>query len=220
MPARLPGSTITTSLVLRLLGVVTVATLAIACGSGDGDAEAKTPDAPPVTQPPPSQPPGSQDPSIAEKLAEKPWEVVSNKGETYLPNVFYADASQNEQVMPWAIGGHVQIDRLVYPTLGNPNLYTKADPADEFVAVLRIEDSAYEHLGVKPEPISGSSLSRLAIKNDPETGFAFFLVPRAAREGNTEATVPISSGNGTGVFRVYPNEVLANPVPTDMPEVL
>ena len=198
-----------------------MATLAIACGSGDGSADAKTPDAPRATAADPADaPPGANDPAVADKLVEKPWEVISNKGETFLPNVFYADASQNEQIMPWALDGHVQIDRLVYPTLGNPNLYTKSDPDDQFIAVLRIEDEAYAHLGVKPEPIAGSALSRLPIVNDPATGFAFFLVPRAARDPNTEATVPISSGNGTGVFRIYPNEVLVNPIPDDMPEVL
>ena len=122
--------------------------------------------------------------------------------------------------MPWALDGHVQIDRLVYPTLGNPNLYTKSDPNDQFMTVLRIEDAAYAHLDVQPEAITGSSLSRLPITNDPATGFAFFLVPRAARDNNTESTQPINSGNGTGVFRIYPNEVLVSPIPADMPEVL
>ena len=204
---------------LRLLALTSIAALAMACGSGD-DADGKSPGAVPAVQDPRDQPPGAEDPSIAEKLAEKPWEVVSNKGETYLPNVFYADASQNEQIMPWALDGHVMIDRLVYPTLGNPNLYTKGDATDQFVSVLRIEDEAYAHLGLKPEAVAGSSLSKLAITNDPATGFAFFLVPRAVREGNTEATEPISSGHGTGVFRIYPNEVLVNPIPADMPESL
>lgn len=198
-----------------------MATLAIACGSGDGAPDAKASNGPPVTAPDPaSAAPGMNDPSVAAQLVEKPWEVISNKGETFLPNVFYADASQNEQIMPWALDGHVQIDRLVYPTLGNPNLYTKSDPDDQFIAVLRIEDEAYDHLGVKPEPVTGSALSRLPIVNDPATGFAFFLVPRPAREPNTEATVPISSGNGTGVFRIYPNDVFVNPIPADMPDVL
>jgi hypothetical protein len=206
---------------MRLLALASVAILAVACGSSDGDPEAKTPDGPPpAAADPGNDPPGANDPSVAEKLAEKPWEVISNKGETYLPNVFYADASQNEQIMPWAIDGHTQIDRLVYPTLGNPNLYTKSDPNDQFMAVLRIEDAAYDHLGVKPEALTGSSLSRVAITNDPATGFAFFLIPRGARDPNTESTVPISSGNGTGVFRIYPNEVLVSPIPADMPDVL
>ena len=208
------------SLLLRLLGLASAATLAIACGSEDGEGEGNGSDAPPAISDPGNQPPTSDDPTIKEKLAEKPWEVISNKGETYLPNVFYADASQNEQIMPWAFEGHVMIDRLVYPTLGNPNLYTKSDATDQLVSVLRIEDDAYAHLGVSPEALAGSSLSKLPITNDPATGFAFFLVPRDAREHNTEATQPISSGNGTGVFRVYPNEVLVNPIPADMPASL
>lgn len=207
---------------MRLVGAVSLATLAIACGSGDdGNADARQLDTPPSQAPDlTNKPPGADDPAVAEKLAEKPWEVISNKGETYLPNVFYADASQNEQIMPWALDGHVQIDRLVYPTLGNPNLYTKNDPNDQLMAVLRIEDEAYAHLGLKPEPMAGSSLSRLDIKNDPATGFAFFLVPRDARDLNTESKTPISSGNGTGVYRIYPNEVLVNPIPADMPASL
>jgi hypothetical protein len=205
----------------KAIAFTALTALLVACGSDDGGAGGKTPNGDvPAIEDPANQPPGSNDPSIAEQLAEKPWEVVSNKGETYLPNVFYADASQNEQIMPWAIDGHVMIDRLVYPTLGNPNLYTKSDPSDQFMTVLRIEDEAYAHLGLQPEALAGSSLTRLPIKNDAATGFAFFLVPRAARENNTEATQPISSGNGTGVFRVYPNEVLVNPIPADMPESL
>lgn len=205
----------------RALGVAAVAILLAACGSDGATDGAKTPDGPgPATEDPANKPPGSDDPAVAEKLAEMPWEVISNKGETYLPDVFYADASQNEQIMPWTIDGHVMIDRLVYPTLGNPNLFTKSDPNDQFMTVLRIEDEAYAHLGLKPEALTSSSLSRLAITNDPATGFAFFLVPRGARENNTEATQPISSGNGTGVFRIYPNEALVNPTPADMPESL
>src|SRR4051812_9680710 len=40
-----------------------------------------------------------------------PWEVTTDQGESVLPNVFYAEASENEQVMPTAINGHHQIDR-------------------------------------------------------------------------------------------------------------
>ena len=216
-----PRSTAWSSLFTRVAGLGAVTALLVACGSDAGGDDSKDPGEPvPGVEDPANKPPGSDDPSVAEKLAEKPWEVVSNKGETYLPNVFYADASQNEQIMPWAIDGHVMIDRLIYPTLGNPNLFTKSDPNDQFMTVLRIEDAAYEHLGLKPEALAGSALTRLPIKNDPATGFAFFLVPRGARENNTEAKQPISSGNGTGVVRIYPNEVLVNPIPADMPESL
>lgn len=209
-----------TASVHRWLGAAVLAIAAVACGSEDGTAEGASPEAPPIGLEPGDLPPGSNDPSVAEKLAEKPWEVVSNKGETLLPNVFYADASENEQIMPYALDGHVMIDRLVYPTLGNPNLYAKGDPTDQLVAVLRIEDEAYAHLGAKIAPVPGSTLSRLTVANDPATGFAFLLVPRAARDQNTEAKTAISSGNGTGVVRIYPNEILVNPMPADMPAAL
>lgn len=191
-----------------------------ACTSDDGRGpDPRAPEELPAEhapEPPPGEAPGS----IAKQLEEKPWEIVSNKGETYLPNVFYADASENEQIMPYALDGHVMIDRLVYPTIGNPNLYTKSDPKDEFVVVLRIEDAAIAHLSPKIEPIEGSSLSRLVVPNDAETGFGVFLIPRQARDPNTESTKAISSGKGTDVVRIYPHEILVSPEPADMPAVL
>ncbi|MBS2018157.1 MAG: metallophosphoesterase [Deltaproteobacteria bacterium] len=213
-PALRPG-------LLRSLGLALVlTTTGVACGSEDGTNGGSPPiDGPGSSSGPASQPtpPG---PTVEQLLSEKPWEVVSKKGETLLPNVFYADASQNEQIMPYAIDGHVMIDRLVYPTLGNPNLYTKNDPQDELVSVLRIEDEAYAHLGLKEEPVPGSSLSRLPIVNDAKTGFTFLLVPRESRPNNTEATTAISSGNGTGVIRIYPSFAYVNPIPADMPAAL
>jgi len=217
MPARAPALRIG---LLRLLGLSAVLFTAVACGSEEGAADTPKSDLPGSSSGPGSQPTPPAGPTIEEQLAEKPWEVISKKGETLLPDVFYADASQNEQIMPYAIDGHVMIDRLVYPTLGNPNLYTKSDQADEFVSVLRIEDEAYAHLGLKEEPIAGSTLSRLPFKNDAQTGFTFLLVPRESRPNNTEATTAISSGNGTGVIRIYPSKAFVNPIPADMPAAL
>ena len=202
---------------LRRLFGIGLLTVLVACGADGGTAK-QTPGAKSA------QPGGASNPddpaTIAKELTEKPWEVVSNKGETYLPNVFYADASQNEQIMPYAMDGHVMIDRLVYPTLGNPNLYTKSDANDEFVVVLRIEEAAYALLNPKVEPVDGSALSRLVIPTDASTGFGFFLIPRSARDPNTESTSAISSGNGTDVVRVYPNDIFVNPEPADMPATL
>lgn len=206
---------------LSALLAATVLAFAIpACGSDEGGAGG---DGSGGGDKPSDARPGSpeDDPAVvAEKLAEKPWEVVSNKGETYLPNVFYADDVENEQIMPYAFGGHTMIDRLVYPTLGNPNLYVKGDAEDQFMIVLRLEDEAYAHLSPKMEEVSGSPLKKLVVPNDPQTGFAVFLVPRTARAAWTESTEPISSGNGTGVVRVYPNEILVSPEPADMPASL
>ena len=201
----------------RLVALATW-TILVACGSESGSRPpADAGGAPSEDAPKPAETPA---PEVPPDLTEKPWEVVSNKGETYLPNVFYADASENEQIMPYALDGHVMIDRLVYPTIGNPNLYTKRDADDELVIVLRVEEEAFAHLGAKVEPAAGSPLSRLVVRNDASTGFAFFLVPRKAREPNTESTTAISSGEGTDVVRIYPNEIFVNPEPADMPPVL
>ena len=129
--------------------------------------------------------------AAASKYVAEPWEIISNKGETYLPNVFYADASQNEQIMPYALGGHVMIDRLVYPTLGNPNLYVRGDATDEFTIVLRVEDAT-------PESLS------------------FYAVPRSAR-AVTETTTHIDA---PGVVRIVPDAIEVLPESDDMPAVL
>ena len=112
------------------------------------------------------------------------------------------------------------IDRLVYPTLGNPNLYTKNDPNDQFMAVLRIEDAAFAHLGLKPE--ADRRLVALAPPDRQRRRDRLRVLPRAARrarEQHASRRSPIISGNGTGVVRIYPNEVLVNPIPADMPAV-
>ena len=83
----------------------------------------------------------------AHGATDLPWEVRSRQGETYLPNVFYADASENEQIMPLTVHGRHAIERLVYPTLGNPNLYVKSDPNDEMMTVLRLENGLLDGLG-------------------------------------------------------------------------
>lgn len=199
--------------------VATALTISLAaCGSDDAPSATAEQPTKPADRGEPAGPTPVDD---AARVAERPWEVISNKGESYVPDVFYADASQNEQIMPYAIDGHVMIDRLIYPTLGNPNLYVKADPSDEFVTVMRIEDEAIAHLAPKVEPIVGSPLSRLVIPmDDPTTGIAFFLVPRVAREPNTASKTAISNGAGTDVIRVYPHEILVNPEPPDMPAAL
>ncbi len=194
----------------------------VACGSGDDAAERAAEAAPGRT------PDGAPDPAAAEaaeqaRIAEKPWEVVSNKGETYLANVFYADASENEQIMPYAIDGHVQIDRLVYPTIGNPNLYAKADATDELVVVLRVEDAAFDFLSPKTSPVKGSTLSRVELaKTADGDGFVFYLVPRAARAASTTSPRALPGGAlvAAGVVAIQPTAIFQNPMPADMPERL
>lgn len=164
--------------------------------------------------PPPTEPP-------VDLRKERPWEVISEKGETYLSDVFYADAAQNEQVMPYAIDGHVMIDRLIYPTLGNPNLYVKGDPKDSFMIVSRIEDAVLRHLSpVDKGPKAGTQLHTVQLTETNASGVFFLLVPRAQRAQNTEVKTPALYGAGTGVIRIKPSEILMHDEPADMPAAL
>ena len=56
---------------MRLAAVVCLATVAIACGSPDGEG-ASSPQQAPAPAGDPVKAPGSDDPAVAEKLAEKP----------------------------------------------------------------------------------------------------------------------------------------------------
>lgn len=162
---------------------------------------------------------GAEDPAPSEvpvaALRERPWEVVSNKGETYLANVFYAEPSENEQIMPWAIDGRVMIDRLIYPTLGNPNLYVKSDADDELVMVLRLEPDAFAHLDPARAPEGGDSqLSRVSLLEDADDAVAFFLVARSERASAESSSAQVER---PGVLRITPTKILENPEPADMP---
>jgi hypothetical protein len=192
----------------------------VGCGSSAGDDGRKADDGTggDTTEAPGGETPGAV-PGLAEgELRERPWEVVSNKGETYLANVFYADASQNEQVMPWMIDGRAVIDRLVYPTLGNPNLYVKDDPTDELTMVLRIEPNAFDHLAPTPGATVAGEPSELSLKQDDQNGFAFFLVARSARAQATESGIAQSAKSG--VYAVKPKKIQINAEPDDMPASL
>lgn len=163
---------------------------------------------------PPDQEPYDELPEAV--LNERPWEVLSKRGETYLANVFYAEPSQNEQVMPWKIDGRTMIDRLVYPTLGNPNLYVKGDAEDELVMVLRIEADAFEHLRPSRAPEGGGSPLRVVtLSEDASNRFYFTLIARSARDVATEATT--ARPPMAGVYLIEPSKVLENPVPADTP---
>jgi hypothetical protein len=148
-----------------------------------------------------------------------PWEVTTDQGESVLPNVFYAEASENEQVMPLTIRGHKQIDRLVYPTIGNPNLYIKTDRDDSFMTVLRLEEAAIAHL--KPDMsgrVGSTSLSSVKLTEDDKNSLSFYLVDHSARRANTEIEQPVPKADGQHVIQIHPSEIRVQGVPADMPE--
>ncbi|MBX3233869.1 MAG: metallophosphoesterase [Labilithrix sp.] len=155
---------------------------------------------------------GVSDAEEAAAVRERPWEILSNKNETLLSNVFYAEPSENEQIMPWTVDGRTQIDRLIYPTLGNPNLYVKSDASDELVVVLRLEPDAYAHLA--PNVLADGAVT---LKDDAEDALAFFLVARAARAAAEAKTAQEAKA---GVFRIKPARIVQSPEPSDMPVAL
>ena len=188
--------------------------LAAACGADGGSNTSKEPDPPTSEQPateasdvPPDLPP--------EALNERPWEVVSKKGETFLANVFYAEPSENEQVMPWKIDDRAVIDRLVYPTIGNPNLFVKDEADDELVLVLRIEPDAYQHLAPKLTP--EGTVNAVTLTEDEKNNFSFFLVRKGQRDA---AESPQAQAPRAGVIQIKPTKVLQNVEPADMPAAL
>lgn len=153
---------------------------------------------------------------------ELPWEVITEQGETVLPNVYYAEPSQNEQVMPHTVDGHAQIDRLVYPTFGNPNLYLRDDENDSLLVVLRVEESAYAQLApTLGEPVPNKNRSYLQLTQDAKNQLAVWLVARGGREQYTalEQAIPSSVGNSR-LFRIEPTEIQIDPIADDQPESL
>jgi hypothetical protein len=200
-------------------GLVLAALVAVVVGCGSGgsssDQGAGGPNDP-STDPGTSGTPGV-DPPNPDQLKERPWEVVSKKGETYLADVFYADAIENEQVMPYAIDGRQIIDRLVYPTLGNPNLYVKDDASDELTMVLRMEDDAIAHLSPQIAAHGDAPGDLSFALADDQNQISFYLVARdhrGAAESESAATA------GPGVYRIVPKQMLMNAEPSDMPAVL
>ncbi|MCA9587889.1 MAG: metallophosphoesterase [Myxococcales bacterium] len=192
---------------------------AVACGGGDGagdEGQGPIGNARPETvadAPPPDDSKWAE----VDELRERPWEVVSKKGETFLANVFYADATENEQIMPTAIDSRNVIDRLVYPTIGNPNLFDKSDAADELVTVLRIEPDAFAHLAPKTKPAADARPAELELVSNDADGFRFFLAARAARAAaESSSAMPARSG----VFEIKPTGVFVNAEPADMPPAL
>ncbi|MCC7403229.1 MAG: hypothetical protein IT288_02425 [Bdellovibrionales bacterium] len=87
-----------------------------------------------------------------------PWELLSKDCETLLPDIHYADAIQNRQIADTRMIApdrqrYYQIDRLIYPTIGAPNLFFSgltegkgANVNDELVVMLNLPDPEYADL--------------------------------------------------------------------------
>jgi hypothetical protein len=110
------------------------------------------------------------------------WEISNGKGEMYLPDMFYADPEQNEQIMPVGIDSDQKpmIDRLIYPTIGNPNLFTKCDNnCDDALVVLRLEKNLFSDFYSIDEEHSNKNDFYLSLKKslaNSETQFFRFVL--------------------------------------------
>ena len=175
-----------------------------ACGSeGSTEGERTAPGGQIPGRPGDAPGPSSEGQSPPPSFDELPWEVVSSKGESLVPDVFYAEASQNEQIMPYAIRGHVMIDRLIYPTIGNPNP-TPAPTRPTSSPSSPASEDAFEHLA--PElPRSRQPLRALTIEKRRRTARRA-AVSRDARDGHGVHHRGLA-GRRHGVYRVVPSKI-------------
>lgn len=118
-----------------------------------------------------------------------PWQISTPQGETVLPNYLYAEKSENEQIIPTTLQlrhriGHgtfrYEIDRVIYPTLGNPNLYIKADAEDSLMVVLRVEKEFLNRMGAQDTPLPGTRDQELRFP-DPLRSPVFWLTGKNMR---------------------------------------
>ena len=92
----------------------------------------------------------------------------------------------NEQVMDLRLKDkqgerYYRIDRLIYPTIGAPNLFFRyldnwKDKFDEFVVMLNLDDNDYSALLTKKA--NSKQDSRLYLKSDDKNGIKIYLTKR------------------------------------------
>lgn len=142
---------------------------------------------------------------------DAPWEVT-DRGETYVRDVFYADDIQTTQVIS-TYADRSGIRQLIYPTLGNPNLYVKNDANDALVVVLRLEKFLWRPIHDGRGKVDGKnsveSLKKL---------LSFYLLPREIRDSSSEDLVDSSESISKtakdprgGVITIVPASVMLRP---------
>jgi hypothetical protein len=97
----------------------------------------------------------------AETITNKPWEI-GNGIESFVPYIFYSSPAENQQVMAMDIAyteindqaadkkskRRYAIQHVIYPTLGNPNLFDRSQsaPEDELIVSLRFNKEVFQGL--------------------------------------------------------------------------
>lgn len=162
---------------------------------------------------------------VPASIGAKAWEVENQENETIVPDVFYSDNVQNEQIMPTQVilngsgGGQVsyQINTLIYPTIGNPNLFVKGKENEELTVVLRAPPLWLTSLDAKyGEKPSASTLIPLIIPEEKKHLLRVYLVPRKARV-QTEGAQSIKDNQVAKMIIPYKIEKLSEDgVPDDL----
>ncbi len=147
----------------------------------------------------------SQESAVRGSFQDLPWEVSDGRGAVILPDVFYSDDFQNEQIMPTRLELRLgsgrqpfsyRIDRLIYPTIGNPSLCVR-ESKDELRVVLRLKRPDYAHLSPLIEPAGvawAPHLQKLSLeKADAQNRISIYLLNRDQR-AITESFRPAPSG--------------------------
>jgi hypothetical protein len=132
----------------------------------------------------------------------KQWEVRTEQSETVLTDIFYADDSQNDQLIPTQLDTlpafsqpNTQISygikTLIYPTIGNPNLYVKklAPTADSFLVVTRLPKASIDGRYTRTGTFYMGTTNELVTLNPNENLFKFTLIPVSTNPaGNRQCT--------------------------------
>ncbi|MEZ4743915.1 MAG: metallophosphoesterase [Bdellovibrionota bacterium] len=175
----------------------------------------------------------------------KQWEIRTDHQEIVVPDIFYADKSQNEQLVPTDIeipktfgSGKVKygIDHLIYPTIGNPNLYTREmggrNPRpDSFLVVLRLDPkvslsnerlikNVNDNFNVRPLSSGGDKVVRLQENEE----LHFYLVKRENKDNRrctelVDRSISEFDECKKSYFEIFPSKIIKQNE-EGLPEVL
>ena len=151
------------------------------------------------------------------RFTDLPYEVSDGRGAVLLPDVFYADEFQNQQIMrteldlPLATAPRphpYRVDRLIYPTIGNPALVVRSD-RDALRVVLRLKTPDFAILDPRLADAKVAHAPHLRsvtfAKQDDRNRVIFYLLNREQRnitEGGRPAPV-----NVAGAIEIEPAAV-------------
>lgn len=160
----------------------------------------------------------------------KPWEL-NNGVESYVPNIFYNADSETGQIMPMTVKLDdsvnskrlYAIERILYPTLGNPNLYVRNEDSyiDDITVLLRVEKKLIYSLrkaGTKQdnEDFKWQSIFKIN-KNDSKKLIEFELIPKSLRNGGKSADNCSSNNFDSGkLATIIPSQMVEYLHPTDL----